>query len=462
MPSEGSPPGVGPASPATPGPTHGDVWRIAAPLILSNISVPLLGMVDTAVMGHLDEPWYLGAVAVGATIFSFLYTGVNFLRMGTTGLAAQACGAGDGAAVRTSIGQAVIVALAIAFLLIALQQPAGSIALALLGPGPEVAEFARVYFDVRIWSAPATLANYAIVGWFIGLQNARVPLAIVLVINLTNILLDLVFVVGLGMKTEGVALASVIAEFTGLAVGLAFVARELKRWPGRFDRTALTRIGNYGPFFSVNGNLFLRTMALMFALGFLTARSARLGDVLLAANAILLNLQYLLSYALDGLAHAAEALVGKAMGERSRENLRRAVRLSLIWSLAVAVAFSLFYALAGPAIIRLLTELPEVVRAALAYLPWMVASPLVSVWSFLYDGVFVGATRAREMRNIMVLSAFGVFVPVWFLTQPWGNHGLWFAFLAFMGARGIGMHWYYRRVVAHPWPSPQRYGERSA
>jgi len=462
MPSEGSPPGTVPASPATPGPTHGDVWRIAAPLILSNISVPLLGMVDTAVMGHLEEPWYLGAVAVGATIFSFLYTGVNFLRMGTTGLAAQACGARDGAAVRTSIGQAVIVALSIAFVLLALQQPAGSIALALLGPGPEVAEFARVYFDVRIWSAPATLANYAIVGWFIGLQNARVPLAIVLVINLTNIVLDLAFVVGLGMKTEGVALASVVAEFTGLAVGLAFVARELKRWPGRFERAALTRFDRYGPFFSVNGNLFLRTMALMFALGFLTARSARLGDVLLAANAILLNLQYLLSYALDGLAHAAEALVGKAMGERSRENLRRAVRLSLLWSLAVAVAFSLFYALAGPAIIRLLTELPEVVRAALTYLPWMVASPVVSVWSFLYDGVFVGATRAREMRNIMVLSAFGVFVPVWFLTQPWGNHGLWFAFLAFMGARGIGMHWYYRRVVAHPWPTPQRYGERSA
>jgi len=437
--------------------SHRDVWRIAAPLILSNISVPLLGMVDTAVMGHLDEPWYLGAVAVGATIFSFLYTGVNFLRMGTTGLAAQACGARDGAGVRTSIGQAVIVALAIALLLIALQKPAGTIALALLGPGPEVAEYARLYFDVRIWSAPATLANYAIVGWFIGLQNARVPLAIVLVINLTNIVLDLVFVVGLGMKTEGVALASVFAEFTGLAVALAFVARELKRWPGRFDRPALTRLRNYGPFFSVNGNLFLRTMALMFALGFLTARSARLGDVLLAANAILLNLQYLLSYALDGLAHAAEALVGKAMGERSRDNLRRAVRLSLIWSLAVAVVFALLYALAGPAVIRLLTELPEVVQAAMTYLPWMVASPLVSVWSFLYDGVFVGATRAREMRNIMVLSAFGVFVPVWFLTQSWGNHGLWFAFLAFMGARGIGMHWYYQRLAAHPWPTPARH-----
>ncbi|MEJ2602968.1 MAG: MATE family efflux transporter [Gammaproteobacteria bacterium] len=449
MPSEPAAPA---ARPAPPPATHHDVWRIAAPLILSNISVPLLGMVDTAVMGHLDEPWYLGAVAVGATIFSFLYTGVNFLRMGTTGLAAQAFGAEDGAAVRTSIGQAVTVALAIAAVLIALQAPAGTLALSLLGPGPEVADYARVYFDVRIWSAPATLANYAIVGWFIGLQNARVPLAIVLTVNLTNILLDLVFVVGLGMKTEGVALASVLAEFTGLTVGLAFVARELRAWPGRFDWPALFRAANYGPFFSVNGNLFLRTMALMFALGFLTARSARLGDVLLAANAILINLQYLLSYALDGLAHAAEALVGKAMGQRSLPNLRRAVRLSLLWSLAVAVLFSVFYAAAGPTVIRILTELPEVIEASIRYLPWMVASPLVSVWSFLYDGVFVGATRAREMRNIMVLSAFGVFVPVWFVTQPWGNHGLWFAFLAFMAARGIGMHWYYRRLIARPWP----------
>ncbi len=440
------------AATTAPAATHRDVWRIAAPLILSNISVPLLGMVDTAVMGHLDEPWYLGAVAVGATIFSFLYTGVNFLRMGTTGLAAQAYGASDSAAVRTSLGQALVIAQLIAIGLLLLQAPAGRLALALLGPGAEVAEFARLYFDVRIWSAPATLANYAIVGWFIGLQNARVPLVIVLVINLTNILLDLVLVVGLGMKTGGVALASVLAEFTGLAVGLAFVARELGRWPGRFDLPALARLSNYGPFFSVNGNLFLRTMALMFALGFLTARSARLGDVLLAANAILINLQYLLSYALDGLAHAAEALVGKAMGQRSLANLKRAVALSLRWSLAVALAFTGLYAVAGPGIIRLLTELPEVIAAALTYLPWMVLSPLVSVWSFLYDGVFVGATRAREMRNIMVLAAFGVFVPAWYLLQGLGNHGLWLAFTAFMAARGIGMHYYYRRLVARePW-----------
>ena len=416
-------------------------------MILSNVSVPLLGMVDTGVVGHLDDPAYLGAVAVGAAIFGVLFTGVNFLRMGTTGIAAQRYGASDDDGLRTALGQALVVALGISLLLLLLQVPIGAAGIALLGPEPDVAGHARDYFDVRIWGAPATLANFVLIGWFIGLQNARIPLLVVIVTNFSNILLDLLFVVGLGMKARGVAAASVLAELAGLATGLWFVRRELARHQGQWLRERLLRIREYGAFFAINAHLFVRTMALVFTLSFVTAQGARLGGLVLAANAILLNLQYLLSFALDGFAHAAEALVGKAVGQRSRHALESAVAITLRWSLYVAVGFALLYATAGRGFVLLLTDLDDVRQTTFEYLPWMIASPLVSVWSFLYDGVFVGATRAREMRDVMLTATLAVFLPAWYLLQPLGNHGLWLAFMLFMAARGIGMHWTYRRRV---------------
>jgi len=247
-------------------PTNRDMWRIAAPMILSNISVPLLGMVDTGVVGHLESPTYLGAVAIGGTIFTFLYFGVNFLRMGTTGIAAQSYGAEDWDGLRVSLGQALIVSLAIALAILILQVPIGTIAIALLGGDAETQQHAATYFFVRVWSAPGTLANFALIGWFLGTQNARIPLLIFLTINITNIVLDLVFVVGLGMKVEGVALASVIAEYTGLAVGAAFAVSELHKHSGHWPIERLTNLSAYKAFFSVNANLFLRSMALMFTL----------------------------------------------------------------------------------------------------------------------------------------------------------------------------------------------------
>ena len=416
-------------------------------MILSNISVPLLGMVDTGVVGHLDDPVYLGAVAIGATIFSFLYTGVNFLRMGTTGIAAQCFGANDRDGLRTSLGQALVVALLIAVGLIALQVPIGALAMRLIGADPTTSAWALEYFSMRIWSAPGTLANYALIGWFLGLQNARVPLLIFLTINTTNIVLDFVFVVGLGMKVEGVALASVIAEYSGLLVGGSIALRTLRQHGGHWVLDKLTSLAEYKAFFAVNANLFVRTMALIFALSFITAVGARLGSLILAANAVLMNLQHLTSFGLDGFAHAAEAMVGKAVGEKRKAALQRSVQLSLKWSLIFSVAFTVAYAISGGMIVRLLTDLTEVRSTAMEYLPWLVISPLVSVWSFLYDGVFVGATRAREMRDIMLVSTFAVFLPAWYLLQPLGNHGLWLAFTLFMAARGLGMHVYYVRRV---------------
>ena len=428
-------------------PTNKDIWRIAAPMILSNVSVPLLGMVDTGVTGHLDNAAYLGAVAVGSTIFGFLYGGFNFLRMGTTGVAAQRYGADDADGLRVALGQALVVALAIALLIIALQAPIAAISMRLLGPDAEIATFANEYFYIRIWSAPATLANYALIGWFIGLQNARVPLYIVLAINLTNIVLDLVFVLILGMTVDGVAAASVIAEFTGLFVGVSFAIGYLRTHTGHLAPSKLTSLREYKAFFAVNANLLIRTMALMFTFAFVTAAGARLGGVILAANAVLINMMNLMSFALDGFAHAAEALVGKAVGARDRASLQKAVRLALRWSLYVAGLFSLFFLVGGRPLVRLLTDLTDVIDVAFTYLPWVIGLPMVAVWSYLYDGVFVGATRAREMRDIMLISSFAVFVPAWYVFSFMGNHGLWLALTLFLASRGIGMHIYYRRRV---------------
>jgi len=416
-------------------------------MILSNITVPLLGMVDTGVTGHLENAVYLGAVAIGSTIFGFLYSGVNFLRMGTTGITAQRFGAEDHDGLRVALGQALVVAIAIATALILLQVPLVTLAMRLLGPEPEVAGFASEYFSIRIWSAPATLANYALIGWCIGLQNARVPLYIVLAINLTNIALDLVFVLLLGMKVDGVAAASVIAEFTGVAVGISFAISELRRRGGHLVVSHLTTLKEYAEFFSINANLFIRTMALMFTFAFVTAAGARMGGLILAANAILINLLHLIAFALDGLAHAAEALVGKAAGAKNRLALQRAVQLTMRWSLYVAIGFSILFWITGPIFVRVLTDIPDVVNTTLEYLPWMIAAPVIAFWAYLYDGVFVGATRAKEMRNNMVVSTFLVFIPAWFAFRFLGNHGLWLALMTFMASRGIGMHYYYRHRV---------------
>lgn len=416
-------------------------------MILSNVSVPLLGMVDTGVTGHLESSAYLGAVAIGGTIFSFIYLGMNFLRMGTTGIAAQSYGADDNDGLRVSLGQALIVSLAIAVTLLVLQVPIAKVSLALLGGSAEIQQHAETYFFIRIWSAPGTLANFALVGWFLGTQNARIPLVIFLTINITNIVLDLLFVIVLGMKVDGVALASVIAEYSGFAVGAWFALDTLRRRAGHWPIHRLVNLAAYRAFFSVNANLFIRTMALIGTFAFVTAQGARLGPAILAANAVLMNFQNLTSLGLDGLAHAAEAMVGRAVGQKDDAAVRHTVQLTLRWSLIFAAGFTLAYIATGPLIVRLLTDLPDVRGTAMVYLPWLVASPLISVWCFLYDGVYVGMTRAREMRNIMLFSALGVFLPAWFVTQPFGNHGLWFAFMLFMAARGVGMHLGYQRTA---------------
>ena len=434
--------------------SHRAIWRIAAPMIISGISVPLLGLVDTAVMGRLDDSRYLAAVAAGAQLFSVLFITLNFLRMGTTGLTAQAFGSHDAAAFRHALARPALIALTLAALLILLQLPLREVGMALLGPETAVAELARTYFNIRIWSAPAVLLNFVIIGWLLGMQDARGPLAILLTVNLVNIVLDLVLVLGLGLDVRGVAAATVVAEFCGLGLGAWLVRRQLGSWPAHWQRSELLELPAYRRLFAINGALFIRTLALILTFAFITAQGARMGTLVLAVNALLMNFQLLISFALDGLAHAAEALVGRAVGAGDRAGFARVVRRARNWSLLFALLFSLAYAVLGPLLINMLTVIPEVRDTAREYLPWLVALPLISAFSFFYDGVYVGATRTSEMRNVMVGSALLVFLPTWYLGQGLGNHGLWLAFTLFMLARGLGMHLGFRIMWRRPGASP--------
>ncbi|WP_051088244.1 MATE family efflux transporter [Arhodomonas aquaeolei] len=422
------------------------VVALAWPLILSNVTVPLLGLVDTAVMGHLPDSDYLGAVTLGATLFSFLYWGFGFLRMGTTGFVAQAHGRNDADALRELLAQGLVIAAAIGAALIALAPWVVPAALSLFDASPAVTGLANTYATWRIASAPAVLANYVLIGWFLGLARTRVTLVLMLVNNVINIVLDLWLVVGLGWTVAGVALASVIADYLALATALALAAAHLRRLGGRLLPARLAEPTRYLRLLRVNAALFVRTLCLLFAIAFFHAQGARFGDDILAANAVLMQFLMLTSYALDGFAHAAEALVGEALGRDSRRRLAAVVRAATLWSLVSAVLASVAFAMAGEAIIALLTDLPRVRAIAADYLPWLIALPLVAVWSYLLDGLFIGATRARAMRDTMLVAVIAVYLPAWWLTRGWGNHGLWFAFLLFTLARSGGLGLVFRRA----------------
>ncbi|MFD2192242.1 MATE family efflux transporter [Pistricoccus aurantiacus] len=426
------------------------IWQLAWPIILSNITVPLLGLVDTAVVGHLPDSRYLAAVTLGATLFSFLYWGFGFLRMGTTGLTSQAVGRESDGEVKNLLGQALLMALGIGLGLILLASPLIELGLRLLDGSPAATALAREYAHIRLLSAPAVLANYAILGWFLGQQNSRITLFILVLTNSVNIVLDLWFVVGLGMTSDGVAWATVIADYTALLAGGLLVLRQLGRLSGHFLRERLANIKAYGELFQVNAQLFLRTLGLLFAMAFFTAQGADQGDTVLAANAVLLQFIMLTSYALDGFAQAAEALVGHAVGRRDWERFAESVRGAARFSLLAAGIATLAFAVFGNGVIALLTDLPPVRDTAATYLPWVIALPLIAVWSYLLDGVFIGATAIREMRN-SIFVGLGVYLPLWWLTQPLGNHGLWLSFSAFFLTRSAILIVYYRHYRKTRW-----------
>lgn len=424
------------------------LWALAWPMMLTNLTVPLLGLVDTAVLGHLDSPRYLGAVAVGANLFSILYWTFGFMRMGTTGLAAQAWGKRDPFAQVALLLRSVLLAVTIGLLLILCHSPLIAVGLNLMNPSPEVAGLAAEYAAIRIWSAPAVLCQYTLVGWLIGTQFPRGPMVMLIVANGLNIVLDVLFVTVLGWNSRGVALATVIAEYGAAALGFAIVLRRLPEGQ-RLTRALFGRLADYLTILRVNRYIMVRTIALLLVLAFFTAQGARQGDTILAANAVLLTFLLVISNALDGFANAAEALIGEAVGRGSRHRFRAVFRTALRWSLWGALLLTVAFVLGGELLIAALTGIDSVRTTAALYLPWLWLLPMTAVWGFLLDGVFIGATRTRDMQNTMLFSALAVFLPAWWLTTGWGNHGLWFSLLMLMLARALSMGWLCWRHTRH-------------
>ena len=420
-------------------------WLLAGPMIITNVSLALLGLVDTAVIGHLDSAVYLGGVAIGSVIFDFLYWGMGFLRMGTTGFIAQSHGQQDTNALRTVLGQSLIIGLILAILILVFQSPIIDAGLYLLDGSEEVKHYANIYCRWMIWGAPALIVIYSIVGFLLGMQNAISTLKLAVFINSLNIILDIVFVVGFEMDVKGVALASVISQYMGVLLGLWFVKKELNLNPGAWIKAQILNLEKLKRFLSLNNDIFLRTICLILVFAFFTREGAKHGDLILAANSILMKFYLLMALALDGFNHAAEALVGKAVGTRNKKNFILTIKLALKWSLVFGTAFTIFYWIAGHWIINTMTDLENVRELAKTYLPWMIAMPLVSIWCFLLDGVFIGATRGKEMRNSMLACTFLFFLPLWYVFQFLGNHGLWLAFTLFILVRGItlGLYYYY-------------------
>ncbi len=425
---------------------HQQVWSLSWPLMLSNITVPMLGLVDTAVIGHLPESYHLGAVAVGSMIFSILYWSFGFLRMGTTGMTAQAYGDENGGLNRQLLAQSMILAFAIGFVLLLFQQPIIQIALQLMDAETIVDAEARRYSEIRILGAPAVLCNYAILGWFVGNQNTRIPLLLLLVTNIMNMVLDVIAVYGLGMHADGVAAATVCSEYFALGLGVYLIRRQLRKVPGQLELACLNRLKDYRNLIVVNRYLFVRTLLLLGSLAFFTAQGAKQGTDILSANAVLLNFLILIANCLDGFAHATEALSGKYIGARKLREFYQSVTSALLWSVVTAGLLALTFFLFGGLIIDLLTGIEQVRSIAKEYLAWIVLLPLIGVWSFLLDGIFVGTTQFRAMQNTMLFTIFVVFLPLWWATQSMGNHGLWLSLMSVFVARAVSGGYVYWKI----------------
>ncbi|NRA20023.1 MAG: MATE family efflux transporter [Oceanospirillaceae bacterium] len=421
------------------------IWRLSWPVMLSNISQPLLSLVDIAVIGHLPDSRFLAAVAIGTTVFSFIYWSFGFLRMGTTGMTAQLVGANNGSGNRTLLAQSLILALGIALLLMMFQTPIIELALGLLGPQAEVLPQAQGYAEIRIYGAPAVLCSYVLLGWFVGNQNTKILLVLLVSTNLLNIILDIIAVNVLGMKVEGLAYATVISEYFGLILGLWCCKNMLRSVSGKIAYSQLKKMASYLPIIKVNRYLFVRTVLLLLAMGFFTAQGAKFGADTLAANAVLMSFVMLIAHVLDGFAHALEALTGKAIGARDFTKFYQLVAAAALLSILVASAFSTLFYLGGHWFIEQLTSIVVVQLIAKEYLPWLVVLPLIAMTSFLLDGVFIGAMQVSLMQNSMLASVFLVFFPVWYLTQSLLNHGLWIALLSLYVARAVtgcvGFYW---------------------
>ena len=410
--------------------------------MISNLSTPLLGVVDTGVIGQIPDAALIGAVALGALVFTFVFWAFGFLRMGTTGLTAQAYGANDVHEIRACLGRALLIALVIGVCLIAVQWPIREVAFRLLESTERVETQAQSYFNIRIWAAPATLANYALLGWFIGLGKARIALLLQLVLNVSNMLLDAWFVLHLDLGVRGVATGTVIAEYLATAVGLVIAAQHLRFFGGRWETARLFEPHRIARTMAVNRDIMIRSLSLILAFAWFIAQGAKFGETVLAANAVLMHFVSMSAYFLDGFAFAAEALVGRAVGAASRAGLSRASHMTTWWAASVALLVSLLLTVLGTTVIDILTVEAGVRTVAREYLPWAALAPLIGVWCFQLDGIFIGATRTADMRNAMLMS-LAIFLVAWYLLRPFENHGLWAALYVNYAARGLTLLYYF-------------------
>lgn len=419
---------------------------LALPMILSNITIPLLGLVDTAVVGHLSDAYYLGGVAVGSMIITLILWLCGFLRMATTGLVAQAYGAQNNDQQYKLLVQSCSLALLLGSAVILLQWPILQLALSFSDASAAVQLYCQQYFSIRIWSSPFALMNLALLGWLLGRQQPKAAMWQLIFANLTNVILDLLFVLVFDWGVKGAAWASVCADIVGFIVASYMVTGQLKK-DSSFHIDQLKKhlnFSGYGQLLRLNRDIFIRSLCLQVTFAFMTLHGASLGDATVAANAVLLNLMLLISYALDGIAYYAEAEVGRSYGQNNRQQMRDAVTLAWLWSAIIAVCFSLFFWLFGAPFIDLMTDIDAVKQTALAYLPWVIALPVLSFCSYLFDGVYIGAAQGRIMRNSMIIASLGVFFPVWWLFQSQGNHALWLAMSSFMLARSLTLLLHYK------------------
>ena len=427
---------------------HKKVWQIAWPIILSNITVPLVGAVDTAVIGQLPGAENIAAVALGAVIFDFLFWGFNFLKIGTSGLTSQALGANNRLQASKIVSRALAIALLAATAVILIHKQVLALSLNLYQTEAAVATATATYFNIRIWGSPAVFMNFVILGSFIALQKTRYIFFHQLLLNLTNICLDLLFVLQFDMGVRGVAVATVIANITACTLGLLWLTGCLHKANIRLSAAAVIRTNfhTYLQLMHLNANIFIRTACLVFSFAFLAYMGNRLGTVFLAANAILLHFQSIMAYSLDGFADATESLSGRAYGKRSLTDLERTMRLTTLLAVSAALLCCFLFLIVGDRIIDLFSIDESVTGTAREYLPWLIISPIVSVWSFQLDGVYVGTTHSREMRNGMLLSTSFFVMSALVLVSIWQNHGLWLAFILFMAFRGVILGVWYPRI----------------
>ncbi len=418
-------------------------------MILSNITTPLLGLVDTAVIGHLPHAYYLGATAVGAMMITAITWLCGFLRMATTGLTAQAYGSNNEQQNLFILLRGLFVAMTLGIVIVLFKESYINISLTLAGGSEQVQFYARQYSEIRLWSLPAALANLVILGWLLGNHQAKTVMWLLIATNLINLSLDLLFVLGFQWQVSGVAYASLCADYSAFFTGLLLVFKQHKKTATKlFDNTKhlLKEILNRNElrhYFALNRDILIRTICLEICFIFITFQGARLGDNVVAANAILLNFLLFISFALDGIANAAEVLVGKAKGEKNNKALHNCVTLALFWTAIFALLYSLFFGIFGSQLILLMTSINSVIDYAQQYLLWIVALPLLACWCYLFDGVYIGLMQAKIMRNSMLFSTFMVFFPTWFVLQSFGNNALWTAFSLFMLSRGATLAWHY-------------------